>query len=294
MSNIDVRGYSERGMINSICSEIRYSPVGSKLLSDFLDLCTFPHRKPDFTNFRSATLIVEQSFSDFGDLDLLILLEGNCAQAVCLEAKVKTYAPSSWTVQKEWKKFREPKNNKDRRSNLFTQLYRKWLLKKVQKMDEEMAADELARRWSLGDNEVVRKAAHLLSSNCAEAWMVALVPDSKTNTQAFFESELSSPPPGLSDWEYRDFGYLTWQELAEHCEKHANEWPDTVANFQYNRGQIFLSTSGGISSARWDDRHLEFAYWTSNRHCENWPQTQEPSLPERRERSRSSNGELVW
>jgi hypothetical protein len=239
---IQVRGYSERGMINSICYEIRYSQNGPKLLQDFLGMCTFPHSRPTFENLYSATLLIEQSFSDFGDLDLLMLLEGTCTQAICLEAKVKTYDPNYWSLQKEWKTFKEAKNSDDRRSrsNLFTQLYRKMrLLKKVRNMDEEMAADALAKRWSLGKNGVVRQAAHALAKNCSEAWMVALVPDTKANAHAFFQDTLSTPLPGLPDWEYANCGYLTWEEFETHCRTNAAEWPETLANFEFNRGQIF-------------------------------------------------------
>jgi hypothetical protein len=237
---IQVRGYSERGMINSICYEIRYSQNGPKLLQNFLGMCTFPRSRPTFENFSSATLLIEQSFSDFGDLDLLMLLEGTCTQAICLEAKVKTYDPNYWSLQKEWKMFIEAKNSDKGRSNLFTQLYRKMrLLKKVRNMDEEMAADTLAKRWSLGKNGVVRKAAHALANNCSEAWMVALVPDSKANAHAFFQGALPTPPPGLTDWEYANFGYLTWEEFEAHCRTNAAEWPETLANFEFNRGQIF-------------------------------------------------------
>jgi hypothetical protein len=246
MNPIQVRGYSERGMVNSICYEIRYSPNGLKLLRDLLTLCTFPRSKPDFSHFRSATMLIEQSFSDFGDLDLLMLLEGDCTQAVCLEAKVKTFDANNWSLNKEWAGFTHPRTPEDRRSNLFTQLYRKMrLLKQVRNMDEEMAADSLANRWSLGKNAVVRKAAHALSANCAEAWMLALVPESKANAQRFFETHLSSPPPGLSEWEYTNFGYLTWHEFADHCESHAAEWPETLANFEYNQGQIFALPDAG-------------------------------------------------
>ena len=258
MTDIQVRGYSERGMINAICYEIRYSPNGLKLLRDLLGLCTFPHAKPDFTSFHSATIVIEQSFSDFGDLDLLIMLDGDCTQSICIEAKVKTSDANYWSVQNEWKTFRSPRNLKDRRSNLFSQLYRKMrLLKKVRNMDEEMAEDALSRRWSLGKNAVIRKAAHAISNNCSEAWMIALVPESKTAAHAFFETELSSPPPGLPDWQYTHFGYLTWEEFAAHCKDHAAEWPETLANLEYNRGQIFGLAGGDAvltpgSAAIWE------------------------------------------
>jgi hypothetical protein len=62
MSEVQVRGYSERGMINSICYEIRYSPNGPKLLQD-LGLCTFPLPRPEFRHFRSAMLHLRASES---------------------------------------------------------------------------------------------------------------------------------------------------------------------------------------------------------------------------------------
>src|SRR5437764_8754504 len=224
MSDIQVRGYSERGMINSFCYEIRYSPNGLKLLRDLLGLCTFPSEKPDFTHFRSATMIIEQSFSDFGDLDLLILLEGQCTQAICIEAKVKTFHAKQWRLERAWSTFQSVQSNDEHHSNLFVQLYGKMrLLKKVADIDEELAADALAKRWSLGTNKVIRNAAQALSKNCSEGWMIALVPDSKANTHAFFESGLSSPPPGLPDWQHTHFGYLTWEEFFAHCCAHADE-----------------------------------------------------------------------
>jgi hypothetical protein len=248
MSDIQLRGYSERGMINAICYEIRYSHNGFKLLRDLLRLCTFPSAKPDFTQFHSATMIIEQSFAGFGDLDLLCLLEGHCTQAICIEAKVKTFDVKHRSIRGEWNRFKSTRRTKSYRSNLFAQLYGKMrLLKQVSNMDEEMAADALAEKWSLGKNQVVRNAAHALSQYCSEGWMIALVPESKANAHAFFETELSAPPPGLPDWQYTHFGYLTWQELFAHCSTHADEWPETLANFKYNEGQIF-----GIPTVVWE------------------------------------------
>ena len=125
-------------------------------------------------------------------------------------------------------------------------------------MDEEMAADALAKRWSLGKNGVVRKAAHALAKNCSEAWMVALVPDTKANAHAFFQATLSTPPPGLTDWEYANFGYLTWEEFEAHCRANAAEWPETLANFEFNRGQIF-----GLHEAAEPPRPRTVVTWNS-------------------------------
>lgn len=241
MAAIEIRGYSERGMLNAMCYEMRHSSNGLKLLRNFLQLCNFPDRKPKFDDFRSAKLLIEQSFSDFGDLDLLILLDGSRKQSVLLEAKVKTYQSNSWTIQSEWTKF---KRVSVPRSNLFLQLYRKMrLLRKVHDIGTTLEGDPIASRWSLGNNGIVREAAIQLSQYCSEAWLVALVPDSKTNVHKLFQTQLSSPPPNLPDWESTNVGYLTWEELDAHCRSHPSDWPDSLANFEYNHGQIFGAES---------------------------------------------------
>lgn len=237
MGPLEIRGYSERGVLNALCYEMRYSPNALKLLRDCLQLCSFPDRKPSFDDFRSAKFLIEQSFSDFGDLDLLILLDGNRKQSVLLEAKVKTYQSNSWTVQKEWTAF---KRSPVPTSNLFLQLYRKMrLLRKLQDMESTLEADAIAARWSLGKNGIVRNAAIELSQYCSEAWLVALVPDGKANVHQLFQTQLSSPPPHLPDWQTTNVGYLTWEELYAHCKSQPYDWAHTLGNFEYNGGQIF-------------------------------------------------------
>lgn len=243
MNGLEVVGYSERGMINALCYEMKYSRDGLKLLREFLRLCTFPHSSPDFDHFRFAKFFVEQSFSDFGDLDLLILLQGDCNQAVCIEAKVKTFQ-SNWSVQLEWAKFKDAQRYSECRSNLFVQLYRKMrLLRKLQNASAEIEGDILSRRWSLGRNAIVQRAAEELSEHCSKTWLVALVPDEKDGAEMIFRTAVSCPPQGFPDWSHATMGYLTWQQLEAHCREHAEDWPNTLANFEFNRGQIFGATS---------------------------------------------------
>ena len=237
MAAIEICGYSERGVLNALCYEIRHSANGLELLRDFLKLCNFPDRKPNFDDFRSAKLVIEQSFSDFGDLDLLVLLDGSRKQSIFLEAKVKTDRPNSWGIQSEWAKF---KRESVPRSNLFLQLYRKMrLIRKVQDLETNLEGDAIASRWSLGENRIVRKAAVQLSEYCSEAWLVALVPDSRENVHKLFQPPLSPNRPDLPDWQSNNVGYLTWQELDTHCRTHPDDWPNFLATFEYNRGQIF-------------------------------------------------------
>jgi len=110
------------------------------------------------------------------------------------------------------------------------------LLNKVRNMDEELATDALASRWSLGKNGVVRTARtpveKLLGGmdGCPGARQQGQRP-------RIFQTTLSTRP-GLR-MEYANFGYLTWEEFEAHCRTNAAEWPETLANFEFNRGQIF-------------------------------------------------------
>jgi hypothetical protein len=109
---VTLRGYSERGMVNALCNDICREWDGNtemEVLKAFLDLCEFPllGDKPDFSGLKEATLIVEQSFSDFGDLDLLILLDyrDGRKRAVLAEAKVATDTGNPVTIQDQWDDF---------------------------------------------------------------------------------------------------------------------------------------------------------------------------------------------
>ena len=171
--------------------EIKYAPYGIEMLRNFLKLCIFPETRPDFETFESCKIRIEQSFSDFGDLDLLILLDGAVKQAVLIEAKVKTSQAKNWSILAEWKKFRKvvqgdlPKSKAG--SNLFIQLYRKMrLIYKLQHPQDQLHPNNIGERWSLGGNEVVKKAAEELSQYCSKTWLLALVPDSPNNNATFF------------------------------------------------------------------------------------------------------------
>ncbi|MEF3168878.1 MAG: hypothetical protein K6360_06035 [Deltaproteobacteria bacterium] len=247
MSNVEVRGYSERGMINALCYEIMYSNNSIKLLKDFLELCTFPFSTPNFENIQNGKICIEQSFSNFGDLDLLILLDGNPRQAVLLEAKVKTYQSNIWSISSEWNDFKQlcddlskNTNMNKHTSNLFVQLYRKMrLIEKVKNVDKGLSPDIFSSRWSLGENAIVRKASDELASYTSKVWFVALVPDSEQNIKLFISNEIRVPPNNLPDWDTSTFGYLTWEVLHNHCKRYNDDWKFMLANFEYNAGQIY-------------------------------------------------------
>ena len=241
--SVTISGYSERGMVNALCYEMRHSADGLRLLREFINLFSFPYSKPDFEDVQSARFIIEQSFSDFGDLDLLILLDGKIKQAVLLEAKVKTSQTNDWSIASQWAAFCEVPKAVAKTSNLFMQLYRKMrLIRKIQCSGEELPHCGRSPKTSFGQNTVVNDAIKMLRNYCLETWFVSLVPSSKSETQHFFGTEISKPITDLPHWDYNKVGYLTWEDLEKHCRNRSNDWPLTLENFDYNRGQIFGRT----------------------------------------------------
>lgn len=255
---LEVRGYSERGMINALFYEMRYSRNGLCLLKDLLGLCSFPNaaEAPCLGEVSDAKVRIEQSFSTFGDLDVLVLLDGAPKQAVFIEAKVKTVQKNEWKVEKEWMTFRQILKKleadptigawkKPMPSNLFVQLYRKLrLVRRVSDRDSMPEPDLIDASFDLGQNTIVRDAAKELANYCKRSWFVAILPDSPERLKLFFTNQFNGFPPqaNLPEWTPENinrWGYLTWEDIQKHCKNRQDEWPETLANFDYNYGQIF-------------------------------------------------------
>jgi len=81
---MEIIGYSERGVLSSLLYEIRYSQHNSQLLNEFLSLVSFPYEKDVHFDVNDVKILIEQSFSDFGDTNSLFLLKNNeNKQCVC-------------------------------------------------------------------------------------------------------------------------------------------------------------------------------------------------------------------
>jgi hypothetical protein len=243
---IEVRGYSERGMINALVYEMRYGGDSLGRLREILGLCRFPNSavQPDLAEIRGAKIRIEQSFSDFGDLDLLILLDGRVKQAFFIEAKVKTYQSRHWRVAAEWRAFTEMlRKSQVPKSNLFVQLYRKLrLAHRACHPDDPPAADGISRRWLVGDNAIVRRAAEELSDYCGNMWFVGLIPDpvsAEADVIACLRSVGRYVHPTLPAWDATRWGYLLWERVEQACRACPERWPETLLNFGYNRGQVY-------------------------------------------------------
>lgn len=242
-----IDGYSERGIVNALCEDIvRENDV--QKLEEFLGWIKFPFQQggpPDFSGIKKAQILVEQSFSDFGDLDLLILLDhdGDRKQAVLIEAKVATENPVR--IEAQWDDFLSFLGGDGRHSSsLFVQIYRKLrLVQRVSDLNNQFDPHPIWGRQSLGANRIVLKAAKLLAEYRANPWYVVLVPDNRQHVSHFFDSTLSKyrcAPCELPSWDTSRMGYLTWPDFHERIDNKSNQqkWRRSLSAFDWNEHQI--------------------------------------------------------
>ncbi|MDR1742703.1 MAG: hypothetical protein LBR48_02650, partial [Dysgonamonadaceae bacterium] len=127
MSSVKVLGYSERGIINSI---VFYLREHSEQIAEFIPVLGI--NDIEFLKDCDYTFLNEQSFSDFGDNDWTIIAQkGTEKRVIFIEAKVKSFQ-GKYNIDNEFKKIRDNKNYKGVSSNIFAQLYYKYLLTKLQ------------------------------------------------------------------------------------------------------------------------------------------------------------------
>lgn len=242
---VQLLGYSERGMVNALCDDMAHSLDPASAVSSFLSWFDFPGvLQPDFSNVESATLLVEQSFSDFGDLDLLILVEkkDKVLQAVLIEAKVSNDTSSWVTVEDRWAEFLGMFDGGNRNtSNLFVQLHRKVrLVDSLAECPGPFALDQFLPRGSLGQNAVVRRAVAELKKYIKDGnvWFGVILPDAAADLEAFSRDTLrtSSIAECLPSWNTNRWGFLSWQIIGQNTK---SGWPRTRDAFEWNRGQVY-------------------------------------------------------
>ncbi len=244
-----VFGYSERGVFNALFYEIAFSPSRCLLLAELLSRIRVPGSSPDFHHATQADVLIEQSLSDFGDADAIIVLRGpKRRQVVFIEGKVKPAQSKNWSIKDAWRDFLTLKNGRRNSSNLFTQLYHKVrfiaALKKggfdLLERGVPFPACSSKRLRKIGSNPVVRRAAKLIEDFAQEVFFVALVPDSEAEVARFFSQDLKQGPgEDLTGWDTRGWGFLTWAQVEEFCREHRLE--NTLRVFEYNREQIYPS-----------------------------------------------------
>jgi hypothetical protein len=247
---MEIVGYSERGLLNSLLYEIRYSQNNLRLLNEFLCLISFPYDNEVRFDTKHAKVLIEQSFSDFGTADSLLLLDnGQNKQCVFVEAKVKTAQYKSWPIRREFGFFEDGiRQDKANSSNLFVQLYYKVILIKGLQNgtlfeDEGISLPECLSKESkgnrkIGKNPVVLRATESLKQYSSHAFFVALVPEDRSEIERFYLDTLRNfKPGGFQDWNVENWGYILWADVEDFCKKQGLE--ETLKVFKFNKGQIY-------------------------------------------------------
>jgi hypothetical protein len=243
-----ILGYSERGLVNSLFYEIKYSEKSVLLLSRFLSLIDFQSGKNNFRLENNLILFLEQSFSDFGEADAVLLFkEDGLKKSIFFEAKVKTSLKKIWSIDEEFNAFKNGVKSKVSSSNLFMQLYFKQaLMTALQKDDLSLLQNEgiafpgwsSKRIRSLGKNEVVKRAVEALKSHSESAHYIAIVPDETQKVALFFKQKLCKYQlASVEYWNTVNWGLITWLEIELFCKEHCLR--ETLEVFEHNRGQIY-------------------------------------------------------
>lgn len=224
-----ILGYSERGIINSLIFSIGEN---KKLMNNFIKLINIPELK----QAEDYTLLLEQSFSRFGDADLVIILHYKKPEqnkVLFIEGKVKTYQKKSWSLQVQFDKFNKKDKYNGYSSNLFFQLSLKKLLmeysvnyKRIEDV-EEIGIEEprFGDFRKIGNNKIVYKAFELLKNS--KAFYVGLIPSSKQEIKDF---KLENNNTGLH--------FIAWETVYEFCKK-KEKLKKVKKIFKYNKGQIY-------------------------------------------------------
>jgi hypothetical protein len=241
-------GYSERGLVNALLYEIGTNPEAESLMIKFLNLVQYPDKQkctpPE--NPRIETVMIEQSFSDFGDADAVLLgNDGGKKVAFFFEAKVKSSQRKEWTLQKEWADFEKRHSS----SNLFSQLYFK--LRMVNELkpsseDERVEGPKDGIHFSflptrvvrsIGKNKVVHKAARKVIDHRNECYFIAMIPVRPADAKVFFEELLGKKPENYAGWDSSRYGYVCWEHIEVFCKN--NKLVRTMEIFEFNKGQIY-------------------------------------------------------
>ncbi len=245
-----VYGYSERGILNSLIYEIRYANNGAALFDSLISKATFPltDNKPSTGD---STVLVEQSLSQFGEADAIILTSSNSANCtVFVEAKVLSQA-QDWQLSNEFNKFEDGLNTKVNSSNIFAQLYHKQRLVSVLTSDGIEALQQgvdfpswsTNQRRKVGPHPVVLNSLNLIRRCNDNVYYLMLVPDTHQRVESFFENRLRNLQlPAVPDWDPSHYGFLTWATVKSFCKR--NRLAATLAVFAYNQGQIFPENAG--------------------------------------------------
>ena len=210
-----IYGYSERGIINSLLFSIGND---ASLMYEFIRLIKIPtlfeQGKP-----KSYDILLEQSFSQFGDADLVIIMhyENNQKSKVLfIEGKVKTYQKKHWSVQKQYEEFITLDKSKKNTSNLFFQLHlKKLLIDNAEKINNNEIVEEpwYKTQRSIGKNDIVKNAFNKVK-NC-DAYYIGLIPSTQNEINDFVKRYTKPDKVTILN----SMHVLSWHLVKKFCEK---------------------------------------------------------------------------
>jgi len=221
-----ILGYSERGIINSLMYNIGEDKY---LLKEFIKLISIPN------NIKIGEpidyeILLEQSFSRFGDSDLIIILHYNEPKdniILFFEAKVKT-SQGKWTLTNEFKQYSTNSRYKGHASNLFYQLYLKELLfeKLSKNPPNNIIADKLGVSRKIGENKVVLKAFNKTIGK--QAYYIGIIPQTDLEINNFIKT---------NNYISNNYYFVPWEAIHRYCKD--NNLQKVLEVFNFNEGQIF-------------------------------------------------------
>jgi hypothetical protein len=235
---MDIYGYSERGIINSMAYFLNENP---KFINDFIKILGVPLEDSDY----EYKILIEQSFSDFGDSDLIIIIKDKVNEkkkVIFIECKIKTYQ-GAFQINSEFNKINNAiKSNKKISgisSNLFVQLYYKYLLINTDgNSSNDHSVKDIFKKSNgnpriLGSNKIVLRAFDEIRSS--DYYYVAIV-STAPNEMGSKEFEKKIRTLGLMLLNHNVF-LCYWGNLEDYFKKiNATK---VLEVFKYNEGQIY-------------------------------------------------------
>jgi hypothetical protein len=228
-----IYGYSERGIINSLLFAIGNDDTR---MYDFISLIEIPNLFENGTP-RSYDILLEQSFSRFGDADLVIIIKYDKPhknKVLFIEGKVKTYQKRHWNVQKQYDEFNALDKPKKNTSNLFFQLHlKKLLIDNADKIYSNEIVDEIwyGTKRDIGKNPIVKKALGMVKD--CEAHYVGLIPSTQNEINDFIQNTAKLNHHSIAN----QMHFLSWHTVKAFCLK--KNLKNVLAIFDYNEQQIF-------------------------------------------------------
>jgi len=223
-----ILGYSERGIINSLIFSIGED---KQLMREFIKLINIPEIEESEKIITDYTILLEQSFSRFGDSDLVIILEyedPKDKKVLFIEGKVKTSQSKKWHLERQFEKFEREEKYTGSSSNLFFQLHLKKILFDncaLKDFNNGIEEPRYKENRKIGRNEVVLQAVKFVI-NCKKAFYIGLIPASEEDIENFGRK---------TDF---DIHFLSWEKVHDFCVKE-EKLKKVIEIFKYNEGQIF-------------------------------------------------------